>query len=428
MNAIHRLKRVLKTVIREPFITLLVFLLIVLLTVFLFVIFSERPQWVYNLLGIAKIEEPKYESLKFLGISMGGILIALQALMSYRRAKALEDTARAQANAVVRTEQGQQQDRLKNAIEHLGHGSESVRLGGAYELFHLAEDNEGLRHTVHDILCAHIRWTTGKDKYRQVHKSKPSEEIQSLLKLLFFLPHRVFEGCYINLQGSWLNGAELDDADLQKADFTQAYLRGVSLSDALLYGATFFKAQMQGAYLVRANLSGSFLYGAQLQGANIGRAQLRGTDLYEAQMQGVNLASAQLQGAILGDAELQGAYLNAAETQGVRCEQDTSNSFAQCMRKSIDKESDLSWVIFSGGLTLDKVNSFVENLSDDDEAMRLREELESHIGKPSSYDLPEDSGVITGAYTEEEAEMWIAEYEEAVSGSWVLGDDNQCPS
>ena len=41
----------------------------------------------------------KNEILTFLGIGMGGVLLALQALMSYKRAKALEDTANAQAEA-----------------------------------------------------------------------------------------------------------------------------------------------------------------------------------------------------------------------------------------------------------------------------------------------------------------------------------------
>ena len=31
------------------------------------------------------------------------------------------------------------------------------------------------------------------------------------------------------------------------------------------------------------------------------------------------------------------------------------------------------------------------------------------------YELPENSGAITGAYTAEEAEQWIAEYNEAMS-------------
>ena len=78
---------------------------------------------------------------------MGGILVALQALMSYKRAKAIEETA-------SHTEQGLRQERLKNAIEHLGHEKDSVRLGGAYELFHLAEDNKDLRKTALDFFYA----------------------------------------------------------------------------------------------------------------------------------------------------------------------------------------------------------------------------------------------------------------------------------
>ena len=52
-------------------------------------------------------------------------------------------------------------NQMKNAIEHLGHASESVHLGGAYELFHLAEETKELRRTVCDILCAHIRRSGG---------------------------------------------------------------------------------------------------------------------------------------------------------------------------------------------------------------------------------------------------------------------------
>ena len=86
------------------------------------------------------------EVLTFLGIGMTGVVLMLQALIANKRAKAMEETARAQADAARaqatanrNTEKGQRQERLKNAIEHLGHESESVRLGGAYELFHLAQ-------------------------------------------------------------------------------------------------------------------------------------------------------------------------------------------------------------------------------------------------------------------------------------------------
>ena len=53
-----------------------------------------------------------------------------------------------------------------------------MRLGGAYELFHLAQDTEELRQTVLDILCAHIRQTTdtAKISIRKSYKLKSSED------------------------------------------------------------------------------------------------------------------------------------------------------------------------------------------------------------------------------------------------------------
>ena len=166
---------------------ILIGVLVLLVAVFLGVMSLESvANYIAELLGVSKNSDvsAKYEALKFLGIGMGGLLVALQALASYRRAKAME-------NAVQKTEQGHRQERLKNAIEHLGNASDSVRLGGAYELFHLAQDTEELCQTVLDILCAHIRRTTGEDKYREEHESKPSEEIQSLLTLLFVQEHDI---------------------------------------------------------------------------------------------------------------------------------------------------------------------------------------------------------------------------------------------
>ena len=157
---------------------------VMLLTAFVLVMVSESVEgYVSPLFGL----DAKNETLTFLGIGLGGVLLALQALMSYRRAKALEDTATAQAEAAKaqakaanaqatatkeqaksneNTEQGQRQERLKNAIEHLGHDSESVRIAGTYELRQLARDIEEprFRRTVLDILDAYIRRTTGEEE------------------------------------------------------------------------------------------------------------------------------------------------------------------------------------------------------------------------------------------------------------------------
>ena len=390
------------------------------LAVFVAVMCSENPTWAFKLFGVCD----KYEVLKFLGIGMGGILFVLQVLASHRRAKAMEKTVR-------NTEQGQRQERLKNAIEHLGHKSDSVRLGGAYELFHLAEDTPELCQTVLDILCAHIRRTTGENEYRETHKSKPSEEIQSLLTLLFVQNHTVFKGLHVNLQGSCLKGANLWGARLVGADLTEAHLQAAFLLNARLQGALLRGAKLQLADLRDVQLQGAILHQAHLQAAD-----LKGAGLQAASLGGAGLQSADLCGTKLHGANVWTDHLTFEEQRSIRGPAHDHHppsraslpTFVERVRKWIGKEGDLfaedakfSGAKFEGGLSRKRVDSLVEGLSDR-EANELREKLEPHIGRRESRKLPKNSGAITGSYTEEEAKKWIAEYEEAMSE--VPGDDS----
>ena len=437
----------------------LIVLLLLAFGAFVGVLVSEcAEKCISKLLGLCE----KNETLKFLGISMGGILVALQVLMSYERAKAMEKTANAQvkatkeqAKANKNTEQGQRQERLKNAIEHLGHESDSVRIGGAYELLHLAKDDlakdapeedtkEKLSQTVLDILCAHIRQTTGKNKYQKKYRSKPSEEVQNLLALMFVQEHKVFSGCHINLQGSWLNGAYLRGARLEKAFLRGAYLQkadlinarlqeavlpnanlqGAELDGAHLQGAKLHRVHLQGATFSYVHLQGADLSGAHLQGTNLGDVRLQGAKLDHANLQGADLSGAHLQGTILSgvrlqgakllNTNLQGADLSGTRMQGVRCVTLLPRAFEERIKMSIGQKADLSEVVFAGRLTREAVDSLVKDLPDE-KAKKLREKLASHIGQPESNQLPKDSYAITDSYTEEEAEKWIAEYEQAMS-------------
>ena len=298
MNLVSKIKE-------NPLLSVLIFLLILLVVIFMGVLFFDSVKnCVSGFIGLTA----KNKILTFLGFGMGGLLFIIQVLASHRRAKAMEDAANAQADAAkvqakateeqvkanLHTEQGLRQERLKNAIEHLGNEKDSVRLGGAYELFHLAEDTEELRQTVLDILCAHIRQTTGEREYRKAHKSKPSEEVQSLLTLIFVQEHEVFKGLHINLQESYLNKADLRGARLAKAILTKAHLQGVSLRKAHLQGADLVEIYLQEADLRGAHLQGSNLRGAHLQGSNLSRAYLQGSNLFIAHLQGVSLSRTHL--------------------------------------------------------------------------------------------------------------------------------------
>ena len=248
----------------------------------------------------------KADVLTFLGFGVGGLLVALQAAVSYKRAKAMEDAARAQAagaqaqaraavaqaEANTYVERGQRQQRLKDAIEHLGHQSVSIRLGGVHELVALAHDTEGLRRRVSRILCAHVCVLTTTTDYQTTHASKPSVEVQSLLSLLFETEERepcLFQGQILDLTGSWLNGAQLDGACAPNAA-----LDGVSLQEAVLDWA-----HLPFASLDRADLRGASLAAAVLPIACLTRAQLQGANLFNSHLQAADLSNAGLQGAYL---------------------------------------------------------------------------------------------------------------------------------
>jgi len=396
-------------------------------------------EWAHKSIASLVGVKEKYELLTFLGICKGGVLLLWQALSSHKRARAMEDAAQAQAAAaqaqaaatrgqarsIEATEQGQRQERLKNAIEHLGHDSVSVRLGGAYELFHLAEDTEALRKTALDILCAHIRRTTGEDKYQEKYNAKPSEEVQSLLTLLFVQDHQVFKGLQANLQGSFLNGADLKEAHLPMANLMRARLRKAifnvaDLRDANLWGAhlpraTFIGAHLPGAVFGKAHLPRADFSEAHLPGANLWEAHLPEASLWRAYLPGADLSHAHLPGADFSRAHLQAAELVCADLRGAGKDNWAAiKLFADHMNELIGKESDLSEVVFEGGLSREDVDSLVKDLSDA-KANELRSKLEPHVGRPKVLGVPENCGARLDAYSKEEAEQWIAEYNKAMS-------------
>ena len=431
----------------ELFIELLAVILVFLGVVIFVVLFTPNPEWIYPFLGLSQENEtfglsPKNEALRFLGFSIGGTLLVLGAVIANKRATALDKTARAQVEAIQNQaqanqnqveanqnqEQGLRQERLKNAIEHLGSSSTSVRLGGAYELFHLAKDTrnldqtEDLSQTALDILCAHIRQTTSETEYIQKYRSEPSEEIQSLLNLLFVQKHEVCKDRNIDLRLAFLRKANLRNARLQKANLEGTRLQGANLLLTELQGADLISAQLQGATLIQTQLQGATLVGAELQGADLMRVQLQGANLLLAEFQGATL----IQDADLAGAELQGAHLLCPRLQGIKStgitdllrvglqgieRKQRDLIFEDNIRQRIGKESDLSGITFSGGMTQGDVDHIVESMPDDEQKKKLLERLMPHVGKPASSKLPEDSGAIISPYTKEEAEKWIVRYQ-----------------
>ena len=313
---------------------------------------------------------PVYEGLSARLIAIAGGCLAVAVLLETRR------RANAAEEALGQTKESIVQKTFSDAINHLGHVSESVVLGGIHSLLDLAKKNSDYRPRVFNILCAHIKTTTTTEEYRKKYPiqpskiipkhcrldhnprkktpKKPSTTIQILLSSLFIdKEYDIFTvdtaktsrtadeeyGTFVgpdekiyraDLSGARLAGSELLKARLQDINLAGAQLQGANLKDAQLQGtnligaqlkdADLTGAQLQGAFLMEAQLQGADLIGAQLQGVYGEGAQLQRVDLTTANLQSAHLEGAQLKDAFLYNAGLQKADLEKAQLQGVEWE------------------------------------------------------------------------------------------------------------
>ena len=128
--------------------------------------------------GLEEAATVKWETVKALAQTLFGFGLIIGIYVAYRRALALDKTAEAQHNA-------NEQKMFNDATAKLGDKSAaSVRLGGIYALDRLARLNETYLASIKEILGGHLRETTQQKDYQKEYKNKPSNEIQSLFKIL----------------------------------------------------------------------------------------------------------------------------------------------------------------------------------------------------------------------------------------------------
>ena len=138
-------------------------------------------------------------------------------------------------------QQKQQRDnRFASGVELLGNKHESSRVGGAYNLYFLARDHkEEYLTPVCEILCAHIRTITSDEDYQEKHKERPSNEVQTILNLLFLKQENgvsIFKNVDIfkDLRGTFLYGADFWQFELDNVMFGSAILSHSVFASAIL--------------------------------------------------------------------------------------------------------------------------------------------------------------------------------------------------
>lgn len=258
--------------------------------------------------------EEALEWMKFYAYLVGGIVLIWQVRISNRRASALEKTA-------ALGEKGNITERFKNAVEHLGNASESVRMGGIYALYHVARESSEYVETVKEILRSHTNVIMAGPEYAK--RDKPSNEVAAILNVLFpvidiMKPHT--EALFKNMEiSNWnLRGADLWKRNMKgvqgiNANLSEAQLREANLSDAFLWGSNFSRVDF-----VKANLSGAYLQRVDLSRATMTYADLSGAHLSQVSFLGAHMGRVDLSGAYAETLDLSGAFLYGANLSGMR--------------------------------------------------------------------------------------------------------------
>ena len=115
----------------------------------------------------------------------------------------------------------------------------------------------------------------------------------------------------IDLNNTYLRGADLRGVNLAGSKLIEADLRGANLT-----GADLREANLTGADLKEINLNEINLRGANLRGANLAAADLTDSKLIEADLKTVNLTGTKLVGADLTGADLRKSNLSGANLRG----------------------------------------------------------------------------------------------------------------
>jgi len=212
----------------------------------------------------------------------------------------------------------QAEERFQKVVEGLGSDKESAKLGAAIMLrTFLQPGYEQFYQQAFDLVVANLRLPHADPDQAE---SSFNEALITAFKVAFPLARdeqlrhsspitpESLDASLVQLDGAYLVGADLEQVWMISASLQGSNLRDSKLRKADFHWANLSKAWLRGADLREASLIKTKLSGVNLNGTNLSGANLREADLREAELSG-----ARLLGANLGKADLSGANLSGTK-------------------------------------------------------------------------------------------------------------------
>jgi len=223
-------------------------------------------------------------------------------------------------------EEGKLTERFSKAVELLGSKELALQLGGIYALERIARDSQKDHWTVMEVLTAFVRertrktyeWAMENQQEYAAHlseeRTKPSAEVQAALTVIGRRKWTAEEKSHqrLDLNHTFLEGANLESAHLKNAFFDSAILNGANFNRANLDYAFLANAQLAESYLIRATFNKAFLSNTELVYSHLDRAELNGANLSGAHLSFATMTCASLIDALLSQATLNGTNLAGA--------------------------------------------------------------------------------------------------------------------
>ncbi len=182
------------------------------------------------------------------------------------------EQSRAAHRQAKTAEEGLITDRINKATDGLGKLSDKdgepvmvVRLGALYALERIAKDSERDHIQIIEILCAYIR-TNSPNNIENDKRTRVREDIEEAVNI-------------IGRREGWSQGKsrlQIEQTQGMRLQFYNCYLQGAELEHANLSGANFYNANLQGSWLNGANLSRARFFGLNINGAKLTGAKTNG--------------------------------------------------------------------------------------------------------------------------------------------------------
>ena len=184
----------------------------------------------------------------FWGIAVG----IIQANKQITRQTHQIETQKVQFDKQMQMQEKQlRETRFSSGVGLLGNANESARIGGAYQLYFLANEfPDEYVEPVCEILCAHIRTITGEKDYQVIYNEKPSNEIQTIVNLFFQKGKSdslLFNECRKDFRHSFLFKIDFSGLHLNNVDFGGATISEVRFNNAELKDVNFMNATVDNA-------------------------------------------------------------------------------------------------------------------------------------------------------------------------------------